>query len=87
MAHFERPGCFELVKQGKPGEECAYAHLMVDCPKCKADLMGEIVPLPYRGAVVLKCESCGYELPVYVNTDTGTVGLLGPQVCTRVSEG
>ncbi len=89
---FDTPGCFELVKQG------SHAHIMVDCPKCgiekrgtsdfKGGMLGEIVsPLPYRGAVDLKCDDCGFKLRVYVDTDTGEVTLLGSRVCSRVSEG
>ncbi len=82
-----RPGCFEIVKQGEHGEECAHAHVMVDCPKCKAGFLGEIVsPLPYRGAVDLKCDDCGFKLRVYVDTDTGEVTLLGSRVCSIVKD-
>ncbi|MBA7640318.1 hypothetical protein ES703_47983 [subsurface metagenome] len=92
---FDTPFCFELVKQGKPGEECSHAHLMIDCPKCgvgskdfRGGMIGAIVgPLPYRGAVDLKCDDCGFALRVYVDTDTGEVTLLGSRVCSRVSEG
>ena len=92
---FDTPGCFELVKQGE-GSECSHAHVMVDCPKCgiekrgtsdfKGGFIGEIIsPLPYRGAVDLKCDDCGFELRVYVDTDSGEVTLLGSRVCSRVS--
>jgi predicted RNA-binding Zn-ribbon protein involved in translation (DUF1610 family) len=90
---FDTPGCFELVKQGE-GSECSHAHIMVDCPKCgigtgpafKGGMLGVIIsPLPYRGAVDLKCDDCGFELRVYVDTDTGEVTLLGSRVCSRVS--
>ncbi|MBA7703168.1 hypothetical protein ES703_111950 [subsurface metagenome] len=92
---FDTPFCFELVKQGKPGEDCAHAHLMLDCPKCgdgssdnRGGMIGAIVaPLPYRGAVDLKCDGCGFSLRVYVDTDTGEVTLLGSRVCSKVSEG
>ncbi|GAI57729.1 unnamed protein product [marine sediment metagenome] len=90
---FDTPGCFELVKQGEG--ECSHAHIMVGCPKCgvgssdyRGGMMGEIIsPLPYRGAVDLKCDFCGFALRVYVDTDTGEVTLLGTRVCSRVSEG
>lgn len=93
MKLFDTPGCFELVKQGE-GTKCSHAHIFVDCPKCgivgtsdfKGGFIGEIVaPLPYRGAVDLKCDSCGFELRVYVDTDPGEVTLLGSRVCSRVS--
>jgi len=90
------PGCFELVKQGV-GSECAHAHIFVDCPKCgiekrgtsayRGGMLGDILsPLPFRGAVALKCDDCGFTLSVYVDTDTGEVRLLGPQVCSRIED-
>ncbi|GAI16140.1 unnamed protein product, partial [marine sediment metagenome] len=39
----------------------------------------------YRGAVELKCDSCGFALRVYVDTDSEEVTLLGSRVCSRVS--
>lgn len=84
---FDTPGCFELVREPSTSPGCGHAHVMVDCPKCKADFMGEIIsPMPYRGAVDLKCESCGFSIRVYVDTDTGEVSLLGPRVCSTIND-
>ena len=93
-------GCFELVKQGggSEGRHAHIAHIMASCPQCGIEsrgtssyrggmIRGIVSPLPYRGALDLKCEGCGLSLRVYVNTDTGEVALLGPRVCCIVRGG